>query len=96
MKYKWTPHNRDIVNGDVIRVKINGTYYYAVATGVGFGCNPDTLFGGGKVFVMFVNKELELVIEVSKNIDKMPDERGTAFHSSMGIEILETKELKNK
>lgn len=83
---KWLPHDRKIVKGDILRTKTGGDYYYGIATGLGFGNNPNLL--GGKIYVANLNMDLAEVLANKDNPDNSP-ENTAIFYREWGVEILE-------
>lgn len=83
----WDKHNRELVDGDVIRTTVQnpehesfGASVYGIATGMGFGTSPDLI--GGAIYIQNQSFALEVTLERTPNTGKSRWER------SWGIEIM--------
>lgn len=92
MTHKWHKQDRNLVKGDILRVKAtDGAYHYAVCTGGGFGCRVEAM--GNAIFVNWPRrKNLKFVLEhredVPERVGVFNDDDGARWERFWGIDYL--------
>lgn len=96
-EHKWRRQDRRLVRNDVLRTKVGnkqhpryGRWAYAICTGFGFGCEPNTM--GNAIFVCFEGFDLQEVMSHLPLPDSAldpGDHRGARWEAFWPVEYLE-------
>jgi len=100
--WKRHAHGSILKKGDVLRMKVrnplhphNGQYAYAMCTGGGFGCQPDT--NGNAIFVKYVRYNLYETLSYRKSdLEAFSPEESARWERFWNIEYLVDEEGVNK